>query len=342
LNPVINYPFVVRDELKSYVDRQHLDGAKVKLYYTVRELSNYTHEIYALNSLGGEIFPSGRGYGAPWHQEHLVDGYSPAWYTELPEQNADAALILAPFSRWINYYLEGLRWMLVNYGIDGIYMDDVAFDRPVMKRLRRIMDQYSDGSLIDLHSCNIYSIGAAQQYVGFYPYIDSVWYGEHFWYNQLTSDQWFVSASGIPFGVMADMLQDGGNRWLGMLFGSTTRYNYGPCDPSPIWKFWSDYRIDQAEMVGFWDEHPLVSTAHPEVKVTSYTHEDMIIMAVGNFTSEMQDIRLDIDWSQIPFDKESAAFFVPEIKDYQSAMEMNPDSVLRIDAKKGLLIVVRK
>ena len=342
LNPVINYPFVVRDELKSYVDRQHLDGAKVKLYYTVRELSNYTHEIYALNSLGGEIFPSGRGYGAPWHQEHLVDGYSPAWYTELPEQNADAALILAPFSRWINYYLEGLRWMLVNYGIDGIYMDDVAFDRPVMKRLRRIMDQYSDGSLIDLHSCNIYSIGAAQQYVGFYPYIDSVWYGEHFWYNQLTSDQWFVSASGIPFGVMADMLQDGGNRWLGMLFGSTTRYNYGPCDPSPIWKFWSDYRIDQAEMVGFWDEHPLVSTAHPEVKVTSYAHEDMIIMAVGNFTSEMQDIRLDIDWSQIPFDKESAAFFVPEIKDYQSAMEMNPDSVLRIDAKKGLLIVVRK
>ena len=65
-------------------------------------------------------------------------------------------------------------------------------------------------------------------------------------------------------------------------------------------------------------------------------------MAVGNFTSEMQDIRLDIDWSQIPFDKESAAFFVPEIKDYQSAMEMNRDSVLRIDAKKGLLIVVRK
>ena len=69
---------------------------------------------------------------------------------ELPGGKADAALVLNGFSRWINYYLEGLRWMFENYKIDGIYMDDVSFDRPVMKRIRRIIEKYRPGALIDI------------------------------------------------------------------------------------------------------------------------------------------------------------------------------------------------
>ena len=106
------------------------------MYYTIRELTNYTTEIYALKSLNHEILAGGVGYGLPWHCEHLIDDYRPAWYTELPNETSDAALVLSGFSRWINYYLEGLRWMFENYDLDGIYMDDVSFDRPVMKRMR--------------------------------------------------------------------------------------------------------------------------------------------------------------------------------------------------------------
>ncbi|MDR1103532.1 MAG: DUF6067 family protein, partial [Tannerella sp.] len=142
LNPVINYPYIVRDSLIAYIRAQHEAGRRVKLYYTIREQSNYTVEIHALKSLNHEIFVQGVGYGAPWLCEHLVDDYKPAWYSELPGQNADAALVLNGFSRWINYYLEGLRWMFENYQIDGIYMDDVSFDRDVMKRIRKIMAQY--------------------------------------------------------------------------------------------------------------------------------------------------------------------------------------------------------
>ena len=84
LNPVINYPFIVQDSLKAFIKHEHEFGRKVKLYYTIRELTNYTTEIYALKSLNHEILAGGVGYGLPWHCEHLIDDYRPAWYTELP------------------------------------------------------------------------------------------------------------------------------------------------------------------------------------------------------------------------------------------------------------------
>jgi preprotein translocase subunit Sec63 len=73
-------------------------------------------------------------------------------FTELPGRHSDAALVLTGFSLWINYYLEGLRWMFENYQINGIYMDDVSFDRDVVKRIRKIIAQYHPDALIDLHS----------------------------------------------------------------------------------------------------------------------------------------------------------------------------------------------
>ena len=56
-------------------------------------------------SLKNQIFEPGVGYGLPWECEHLTDNYKPGWYTELPNQISDAALVMAGNSRWINYYL---------------------------------------------------------------------------------------------------------------------------------------------------------------------------------------------------------------------------------------------
>ena len=60
LNPYINYPFLTVDKLKPYVDQAHQRGIKVKLYYTIRELSNHTAELWALRSLGHEVYRQGR------------------------------------------------------------------------------------------------------------------------------------------------------------------------------------------------------------------------------------------------------------------------------------------
>lgn len=342
LNPVINYPFIVRDSLISYVQEQHKHNRKVKLYYTIRELSNYAEEIFALKSLNHEIFISGVGYGVPWHCEHLVDDYKPAWYTELPGQNSDAALVLNGFSRWINYYLEGLRWMLENYKIDGLYMDDVSFDRTVMKRIRKILEKYRPGSLIDLHSNTGYSIGPANQYTDFFPYIDRLWFGESFRYNEMLPDEWFVTFSGIPFGLMSEMLQDGGNRFLGMVYGVTGRHSYSQFSPAPVWKLWKDFDIQNADMLGYWDKDCPVKTNHPNVKATAFIKPNEILISIGNFDNEDRNVLLSFDWERLNINHHNASFIIPEIENFQKGEAQSIDNPIVLRAKEGVIIQIIK
>ena len=66
----------------------------------------------------------------------------------------DISVITTPDSRWNNYYLEGLDWMIKNLGLDGVYIDDSALDHQTLQRARRIMDADGKRRLIDIHSWN--------------------------------------------------------------------------------------------------------------------------------------------------------------------------------------------
>ena len=338
LNPVINYPFIVREPLKEHIRAMHQKGLKVKLYYTIRELTDFVSEIYALHSLNHEIMAAGPGGGAPWLCEHMVEDYWPAWYAEYGLGMTDAAWVTSPQSRWINYYLEGLRWMLQNYEIDGVYMDDISFDGSVMKRMRCVMETYRPGSLIDLHSNTAYSNGPMNQYTDYMAFVDRLWLGESFRYNQMTPDQWLITFSGIPFGPMAEMLQDGGNRWLGAVFGATGRYSYDEHSPVPVWQLWKDFGIEDARMVGWWDEDSAVSTSDPEVKATAFIRQGRVLVAVGNFSGEEKNVSLTFDWKRLGLKPESVKARIPEVKNFQQEAPYNPSAPLAIPAKKGYLI----
>ncbi|MDR1498089.1 MAG: DUF6067 family protein, partial [Puniceicoccales bacterium] len=342
LNPVINYPYIVRDSLVAYIQKHHEAGRKIKLYYTIREQSNYTAEIFALKSLNHEIFVGGAGYGLPWHCEHLIDDYNSAWYAELPGQNSDASLVLNGFSRWINYYLEGLRWMFENYKIDGIYMDDVSFDGEVMKRMHKIIAQYRPDALIDLHSNTGYSIGPANQYARFFPYVDRLWFGESFRYNAMTPDEWFVTFSGIPFGMMSEMLQDGGNRYLGMVYGATARHSYGNIDNAPIWKLWKEFGIEDAQMIGYWDAGCPVKTNHPNVKATAYIRPDKTLISIGNFDAKEQTVRLSFDWDKLGIKPSNAVLYAPAVKNFQEERTFRTDENIPVKGKEGWLLILQQ
>ncbi len=90
INPYINYPFLTPGLMKEYVDEAHNREMKVKFYYTLRELSNSCPEIFALRSLGNEIFSEGEGGGYSWLQEHLDQTYIAAWFSP---NKTDAAII---------------------------------------------------------------------------------------------------------------------------------------------------------------------------------------------------------------------------------------------------------
>ncbi|MGE5740755.1 MAG: glycoside hydrolase domain-containing protein, partial [Candidatus Aminicenantes bacterium RBG_16_66_30] len=348
VNPYINYPFLRVPEMKAYIDDAHKRGFKVKIYDTVRELSNHAPELFALRSLGHEIFSPGPGGGYSWLQEHLGSDYIAAWF--VPELK-DAAVINSGMSRWHNYYIEGLDWLARNVGIDGLYLDDVAFDRTTMKRVRKVLDRNRPGALIDLHSANQYNVrdgfaSSANLYLEHFPFLNRLWFGEYFDYNGSGADYWLVETSGIPFGLMGEMLQDGGNPWRGMVFGMTARLPWAG-DPRPLWKVWDDFGISESEMIGWWVEQTPVKTGNGDILATSYVrrgdgkgNRPAVLVALASWAEDPVDVRLSIDWKKLGIDPKKAVLRAPAIDKFQDAAELKPGDAIRIEPGKGWLLIL--
>ncbi len=346
-NPFINYPFIAVKEMRSIVDDLHAKGIKVKIYYTVRELTNHVTEVWALRSLGYEILDNGRGGGYTWLREHFIDGYTPQWYQHFPDGRVDASVLSSPGdSRWLNYYIEGLSWLVKNVDIDGLYLDDVTFDRRILQRMRSVMAQAKPGCLIDLHSNTGFSIGPANQYTEFFPYVDKLWFGESFQYDKMSAENWLVEVSGIPFGLMGDMLQGGGNRWLGMVFGMTVRYPWTTegilCDPKPVWKIWDEFKIQDARMTGFWNSDCPVKTDIPEIKATAYIKPGKTLISIGNFSDRTQYVNLQIDWKALGLDPNKCRVRAPEIENFQPATAFDLKTPIPVEPRKGWLIYLEE
>ncbi len=340
INPYINYPFLRPDEMKAYVDEAHSKNVKVKIYYTVRELTNRAPELFALRSLNGEIFSSGNGGGYSWLQEHLDTNYIAAWF--VPSLK-DAAIINRGISRWHNFYIEGLNWLVKNIGIDGIYIDDLAFDRTSMKRIRKVLLRGNPSGLIDLHSANQFNprdgfANSANLYLENLPYIDRLWFGEYFEYDR-SPDYWLVEVSGIPFGLMGEMLQDGGNPWRGMVYGITARAPWSG-DPAPIWKVWDSFGIQDSEMTGYWEAGCPITTNSKDVKATVYTKKSKALISIGNWSKKDVNVMLNINWAKLKIEKKTAKLTAPEIKEFQNAGVYSPDKPIKITGGKGLLLIL--
>jgi len=340
INPFINYPFLRPELMKKYIDQAHLRNMKVKIYYTVRELSNSAPEIFMLRSLGDEVLSYGKGNGFSWLQEHLDSNYIAAWF--VPELK-DAAIVNSGVSRWHNYYVEGLNWLTENVGIDGLYIDDVAFDRTTMKRVRKILDRNRTGAMIDLHSANQYNIhdgfaSSANLYLEHFPYLNRLWFGEYFDYNS-KPDYWLTEISGIPFGLMGEMLQDNGNLWRGMIFGMTNRRPWSG-DPRPIWNVWDKFGMQGSEMIGFWVPSSPVKTNNPEVLATIYRKEHKTLVSIASWAQNPVKVKLIIDWKRLGIDPSKAKLTAWDVKDFQPAAVFNPDDEILVQPKKGWLLVI--
>ena len=346
-NPHINYPFIAVDSMKWFVNKMHNKGQKVKIYYTIRELTNYTTEIWALRSLGDEILGSGDGGGYPWLREHFINGYRPQWYQHFPDKSPDASIVNAPGdSRWYNYYIEGLAWLVRNVDIDGLYLDDVTYDRRTVKRIRKVLDSEKPGCLLDLHSNTGFSKGPVNQYAEYFPYIDKIWFGESFLYDRMTPENWLVETSGIPFGLMGDMLQGGGNRWLGMVYGMTVRHPWTTegvtCDPRPVWEIWDKFGIENSAMKGYWEKDCPVSTNNPDVLATVYQKQGELLISVGNWAEKPTEFLFHFDWKALGLDPAKSVLRAPYIKDFQQERVFRIDESISVESKKGWLIIAKE
>lgn len=356
INPWINYPFLAVPAMRGFIDAAHQRGMEVKIYDTIRELTDRAPELPMLESLTGcriggdgnaapgpcsEIISPGKGGGFSWLQEHLDGDYIAAWH--VPE-NRDAAVVDAGQSRWHNFYVEGLDWLARNVGIDGLYLDDVAYDRTTMLRVRKVLDAHRPHALIDLHSASQFDardgwINSALLYMELFPYIDRLWFGEEFDYEHTSPAYWLTEISGIPYGLMGEMLQNGGNPWRGMLFGMTNRLPWTGGDPRRLWQLWDAFGIGQADMVGWWVHDTPVKTDNPDVLATSYVRKgERTLVSVASWAPQKVSVKLRIDWKALGLDPAHVQLVAPAVEGFQPAATFEPDGAIPVEPGKGWLL----
>lgn len=360
LNPFINYPYLTDNEprLTNYVSQIHQSGKQVGLYYTTRELTVNAPEIWAFRSLNGEVIYPGPGKNVrtvvnpegphPWLINRFKENFIPAWKCALTQGkyagNQDVAVITTPDSRLDNFYLEGLNWLCKKAQIDGIYLDGTTLGRDALRRARKILDKNRPSALIDMHIWNNfkekgYYANGVNLYMDLFPFIDHLWIGEGRSYDTMP-DYWLVEMSGIPFGLPSQMLNHGGNRWKGMVFGLTNRPGwYGPT-PKHIWKFWDEHRFSEMQMFGFWNKEVPIRTDNCNLYATVYQSDKEVIIALANWGSESHLCKLYIDWDKLGLDPNKVKAVMPYIEEFQQAKKINLDEPLRVNANEGNLIVL--
>ena len=166
-----------------------------------------------------------------------------------------------------------------------------------------------------------------------------MWFGEYFNYD-FPPEFWLIETSGIPYGLMGEMLQDGGNPWRGMVFGMTSRAPWSG-NPAPLWKAWDEFGMEESEMIGYWDSECPVSTDNGNVKATVYVKDDKMLIAVGNWEASDAEIRLNIDWNKLKINKKSAKLTASAIEGFQSAGEYDFNKPLKVPGGKGFLLVLK-
>jgi len=344
INPWINYPFIEYKKMKAYIDEAHSKGLKVKIYNTVREVSDRAYETFALRSLGHEIYSPGKGGGFSWLQEHIGDDYIAAWF--VPEIK-DAAIVNSGMSRWHNYYVEGMNWLVQHVGIDGIYLDDVAFDRVTMKRIKRVLTKDGHPGIIDLHSANQYNKSdgfnnSANLYMEHFPYLNRLWFGEYFDYEKNNPDFFLTEVSGIPFGLMGEMLQGGGNPWRGMIYGMTNRMPWSDnADPRPIWHIWDEFGIKGSEMIGYWSDRCPVKTSNDKVLATVYKKKGAALVSIASWADDDTSVQLKIDWDKLGIDASKARLVAPEATGFQPGKTFNVNDSIPVEKGKGWLLEIK-
>lgn len=313
--PFINYPFFEVDRLRNAVKYAKEKGIGIKLYYTEREHSNHMAETFVYKALGDEIILRKQGISHSWQKEKpqwLIDNFGddiiPGWFVKYKhgkyKNDHDISFIVRPDTRLDNYYVEGLNWLVDRVGIKGIYIDDTSLDRTTLERAKKVL-QKNDG-LIDMHMWNHEEVRAGDVscmnlYTELLPFLDSVWLGEGFFYKKYSPEYMLAEVSGIPYGLTGQMLQDGGDFYLGMLYGMNNRYGWGYTNATQMYALWDSFAIEHSRMLGYWHSENPVKTDNANVLSTVYLKDSEALVCLYNFSDKKESFNIHISEGLLGF-----------------------------------------
>jgi hypothetical protein len=208
-----------------------------------------------------------------------------------------------------------------------------------------VLHRHRPHPVIDLHSANQYNerdgyASSANLYMEHFPFLDRLWFGEYFDYDE-NPDYWLVEVSGIPFGLMGEMLQDGGNPWRGMVYGMTGRMPRVQLNQE-LWQFWDEYGLPEARMIGYWSAGCPVTADREHVKATVYLGDECVIIAAASWEQSTVDVSFDVDWEAIGKDSEKMQAQVPGIPGFQDDEGTVDLHSVSIEPGRGKLIVLSR
>jgi hypothetical protein len=216
-----------------------------------------------------------------------------------------------------------------------------------MKRIKRVLTQDGHPGILDLHSANQYNKNdgfnnSANLYMEHFPYLNKLWFGEYFDYEKNNPDFFLTEISGIPFGLMGEMLQDGGNPWRGMIYGMTNRMPWSDnADPRPIWKLWDDFGMKGSEMIGYWSSNCPVKTSNTKVLATVYKKQGAALVSIASWADADTKFQLLIDWKKLGIDPSKATIVAPAVTNFQNAKSYSANELIDVPKGKGLMLLVK-
>lgn len=347
--PFINYPFYEVDRLKNAVNYAKKKGIGIKLYYTEREHSNHMAETFVYKALGDEIILRKKGVSHSWQKEKpqwLIDNFGediiPGWFVKYKhgkyKNDHDISFIVRPDTRLDNYYIEGLNWLVDNVGIKGIYIDDTSLDRTTLERAKKVLSK-TDG-LIDMHMWNheeprAGDVSCMNLYTEILPFLDSVWLGEGFFYKKYSPEYMLAEVSGIPYGLTGQMLEGGGDFYIGMLYAMNNRFGWGHTNAVQMYKIWDDFDIVNSKMLGYWHSKNPVKTNNKNVLSTVYLKDNSALVCLYNFDFGKQKFELDFNKEFLGFVPKKAS----EIRFGKSDKKIrNMFKTYKLKKRKGIII----
>lgn len=350
--PFINYPFYETDRLKNAVDYAKEKNIGIKLYYTEREHSNHMAETFVYKALGDEIILRKKGVSHSWQKEKpqwLVENFGediiPGWFVKYKhgkyKNDHDISFIVKPDTRLDNYYIEGLNWLVENIGIKGIYIDDTSLDRTTLERARKVLQKVN--GLIDMHMWNhekkrAGDISCLNLYTDILPFLDSIWLGEGFIYKNYSPEYMLSEVSGIPYGLTGQMLEGGGDLYLGMIYAMNNRYGWGHKNAVQMYRVWDEFQIENSKMLGYWHSKNPARTDNENVLTTTYLKDNEALIAIYNFSNKAQRFTLHIDEKLLGFRYKSA-----EKINFENKFKINTDITTskKLQRRQGLLIKIK-
>ena len=168
--------------------------------------------------------------------------------------------------------------------------------------------------------------------------ITYLWLGEEANYDR-GPDHWLIEHSGIPFGLTSEELHFSNNLnpYRGMIFAMGSKhYQYAEA----LWKFWDDYKIEDTEMIGYWDDCP-VKVDNKDIYCTCYKKNNECLVAVASWSDKDEEISLIIDYNKLGIDKDKAYITIPTIEGFQEEGLYNIKDKIHISKNGGYLLIIK-